>query len=154
MADTRFTLETDLPVHPDVVFGFFCDPRNLLDVQPLLTDISLPHHNNDPDGVPYLEFTITERVPVLGPIATTVRSQVRLRVDPTTRQTRDEVQSSLGVQLTATTHATPNDNGGTHLVRAIQLSAPGLLSGFVTGQARRAQHALIRNLETHFTPQP
>lgn len=154
MADTCFTLETDLPVHPDAVFGFFCDPRNLLHVQPLLTDISLPSHQDDPDGVPYLEFTITERVPVLGPLATTARSRVRLRVDPTIRQTRDEVQSSLGVQLTAITNCTPNDSGGTHLVRTIQLNAPSVLRGFVTRQARHAQQTLIHNLESHFAPKP
>jgi hypothetical protein len=149
VATRTFQLEAIVPVAPSAVIDFMSDLTLHHGIHPFVVSATIVDAGTGSDGA-WVDWKVVERPP-LGPLRYTIRFPARM-----VRTSNDSmvgiVHAAPGCDLTTNTTATVVD-GKTVLRESTVVTAPRLLVGYMTTQARvahaRTYSLLPTELETY-----
>jgi hypothetical protein len=148
VATRTFQLTTIVPAAPTAVIDFMVDLTRHHGLHPFVVSATVVESGKD-DGVAWQDWRVVER-PRLGPLRYTIRFPARMeRRSPTSM--RGTVVAAPGCTLVTLTEAR-SVSGETVLTESTTVSAPAVLVGYMTSQARIAHARTFRLLPGEFTP--
>ena len=148
MATRSFELTTTVPVAPEDAIDFLVDLTRHRGLHPFLVSAEVVTSGVDADG-PWTDWRVVERPP-LGPFRYSIRFPARMRRTSPSSMTGD-VRAAPGCTLLTATEATA-DGTGSVLRESTVVSAPWLLLGYMTREARRAHARTYSLLPSELAP--
>lgn len=140
-----FSLSRSVPTPPPVLVDFLMDLGRHRGLHPYLVSAEVVDSGRSASGR-WQEWLVRER-PRLGPVRYPVRFRARTTRTSSTSMEYD-VQLSRAVRLRGTTRAEVDADGSTAVTETLEVTAPRLLVGYVTRQARLAHARTLDRLPT------
>jgi hypothetical protein len=147
--EVSFVKQAQLAVNAAALYTFLAVPQNHLGLQPLLAEIRELREFAAADGTTSYQYTIVERLPILGQLAWYQPSRVTLTPRPAQNQITFVVYSSPGLRLDSLYQLTPQ-TCGTQLRETVTISVSTFLAGYVGKMAEQAHEAIFRRLRERF----
>ena len=141
MATRTFELATHVDVEPEAVIDLLVDLTRHRGIHPFVVSAEVVAEGDDSEGS-WQDWRVVER-PRLGPFRYTIRFPARMRRTTPTSMV-GTVRAAPGCSLITTTAAIRGDDG-TEVHETTTVTAPRLLLGYMTSQARVA-HARTYSL--------
>lgn len=133
---------------PETIYQHLSEPGNLIGLQPLLTRVDRIHPFEQ-NGRRAVSYETVEAFRWKG--ITLYENRIRVQTvftDPP-KQFETTVKSFPNITLLVTYTLRPLENG-TLVTEEMQIECHSWLAEFVTGEARKAQTALLENLKSRF----
>jgi len=144
----KLEFQTQIKVQPQVVYDHLCDPRNLVGLQPLLTQVDAVQP--DDHGV---SFETVEAFRWMNVVLYRNRIRVQAVFTDPPCQMKMVVRSFPNITLNVDYTFTPQGDG-VLVKEAIQVHTHARLAKFVTSEATKAQTALLENLKNRLEAFP
>lgn len=144
-----FVKQAQLTVDAAALYAFLAVPHNHLGLQPLVAEIRDMREFAAADGTTIYQYTIVERLPILGKLTWHQPSRVTLTPRPAQNQIAFVVYSSPGLRLDSLYQLTPLAHG-THLTETVTIAASRLLVGYAFKMAEQAHEAIFCQLREKF----
>jgi ligand-binding SRPBCC domain-containing protein len=127
------------------IYAHMSDPRNYVGLSPLVVQVDNISYETDDQGRKVCWYESVELFRFLGFIHYRNRIRVKTTFTVPDGQIVSEVDSPFNIQVRFVFDFQPED-GGTLMRETVTASMPGLLRGFVIGQAKSVQWARARIL--------
>ena len=147
--EVHFVKQAQLAVDAAALYTFLSVPQNYLELQPLVTEIKGMKTFAAADGTTSYQYTIVERLPLLGKLAWYQPSRVTLTPRPALNQIAFVIYSSPGLRLDSLYQLTPQAQG-TRLSGTVTISVATFLAGYVGKTAEQAHEAIFQRLRERF----
>lgn len=135
----------------DRIYAHLADPASYVGLSPLVTAVDDIEHSTDAQGRAVVRYLSVETFKFLG----FIRYDNRIRVTTTLTQPGvqlvSDVDSPMWVKVRFVFDLQPGD-GGTWIQETVTARMPGLLRGFVIGEAKSVQQARARILNERLEP--
>lgn len=147
--EVSFVKQAQLAIDAAALFTFLSVPHNYLELQPLVTEIRGLREFAAADNATGYQYTIIERLPLLGKLAWYQSSHVTLTPRSARNQIAFVILSSPGLRLDSLYQLTPLAQG-TQLQGTVTISVSTFLAGYVGKTAEQAHEAIFRRLRERF----
>lgn len=142
----RYRQSVVIPAPVEAVWALLVDPKNHVDLHPLVRDIEIIARGGPEGEGGWVEFEVLDGLKLLGLFEFEVRYRARMTRRPGERR------------LTLVAHAQPRldtttdwrlhaEGEGTRIDEAVELSAPGYLVRYATRQSRRSHAGMFAALQ-------
>lgn len=147
--EVSFVKQAQLAVDAAALYAFLAVPHNHLGLQPLVAEIRDMREFAAADGSTGYQYTIVERLPILGKLAWYQPSRVTLTSQLALCQLESVVHSTPGLMLHSLYYLSPLPQG-TALSETVTISVSRLLMGYVLRMAEQAHEAIFQQLRERF----
>lgn len=139
----EFQIEIDAP--PQTMYEHLSDPHHFVGLQPLLTHVDAVQYG-ERDGKRMVSYETVEAFRGLGVVLYRNRIRVQTVFTDPPRRFHTVVHSFPNIVLNVEYTFTPQD-GGVLVRETMEIQTVAWLGKFVTGEAAKAQTALLANLK-------